>query len=49
MPGHPQGETPEQEPLPDLHPSTGVASSGKTPYVQQVQVPKGTSFTLEAI
>ena len=49
MPGPPQGETPEPEPFPDLHLSTGVASSGKTPYVQQVHVPKGTAFTLEAI
>ena len=40
MLGPPQGETPEPEPFPDLHLSTGVASSGKTPYVQQVHVPK---------
>ena len=49
MAGPPQAKTPEPEPFPDLQSGAGVASSGKTPYVQQVHVPKGTAFTLEDI
>ena len=45
----PQVPTPTEEPFPDLTPGAGVASSGKTPYVQQVHVPQGTAFTLEDI